>query len=232
MNSSRKTATIVGVLFIIGTLAGVLSVVLTGPILNGPDFLAAVAANENQVITAALLVLTMGLALAMVPVVIFPILKQHNEVLALGYVVFRGALETLTVFVLVIAWLLLIPVSQEFVKAGAAGAAAFQALGALLLKAAEIGASLGAIVFPLGAAMLYAVLYQSKLIPRWLSVWGLIAVALNFVSTGLAGVFGLTPQMSTIQMVTNLPIFLQEMVMAVWLIVKGFNASAIAKDVQ
>jgi hypothetical protein len=232
MNTSRKTAVIVGVLFIIGTLAGVLSVVLTSSILNGPDFLAAVAANENQVIIAALLVLTMGLALAMVPVVIFPIVKQHNEVLALGYVVFRGALETLTYFVVVIAWLLLIPLSQAFVVAGAADASSFQALGALSLKAAEIGASLTAIVFPLGAAMLYAVLYQSKLIPRWLSVWGLIAVALNFVSTGLAGVFGLTPQMSTIQMVTNLPIFLQEMVMAVWLIVKGFNAPAIAKDVE
>jgi hypothetical protein len=232
MNTGRKTAIIVGVLFIIGTVAGVLSVVLTSSILTGSDFLAAVAANETQVIMAALLVLTMGLALAMVPVVIFPILKQHNEVLALGYVVFRGALETLTVFVIVIAWLLLIPLSQESAKAGAADASNFQALGALLLKAAEIGASLGAIVFPLGAAMFYAVLYQSKLIPRWLSVWGLIAVALNFVSTGLAGVFGLPPQMSTIQTVANLPIFLQEMVMAVWLIAKGFNPSAIARDVE
>jgi hypothetical protein len=232
LNTSRKTAVIVGVLFIIGTVAGVLSVVLTSSILNGPDLLTAVAANENQVIIGALLVLTMGLALAMVPVVIFPILKQHNEVLALGYVVFRGALETLTYFVVVIAWLLLIPLSQAFVVAGAADASSFQALGALLLKAAEIGASLTAIVFPLGAAMLYAVLYQSKLIPRWLSVWGLIAVALNFVSTGLAGVFGLAPQMSAIQMAANLPIFLQEMVMAVWLIVKGFNASAIAKGAQ
>jgi hypothetical protein len=226
MSTSRKTAVIVGVLFIIGTVAGVLSVVLTSSILNGPDFLAAVAANGNQVIIAALLVLTMGLVLAMVPVVIFPILKQHNEVLALGYVVFRGALETMTYMVVVIAWLLLIPLSQAFVAAGAAGASSFQALGALSLKAAEIGANLTAIVFPLGAAMFYAVLYRSKLIPRWLSVWGLIAVALNFVLTGLAGVFGLTDQMSTLQMAANLPIFLQEMVMAVWLIVKGFNASA------
>jgi hypothetical protein len=232
LNTSSRTAVIVGVLFIIGTVAGVLSVVLTSSILNGPDLLAAVAANQTQVIIAALLVLTMGLALAMVPVVIFPILKQHNEVLALGYVVFRGALETLTYFVVVIAWLLLIPLSQAFAGAGAADAANLQALGALLLKAAEIGASLTAIVFPLGAAMFYAVLYQSKLIPRWLTVWGFIGVGLNFVSAGLAGVFGLTPQMSTIQMAANLPIFLQEMVMAVWLIVKGFNASAIAKDVE
>lgn len=232
MNTNRTTATIVGVLFIVGTVAGVLSVVFTAPILDHPNLLTGVTANQNQVIMGALLVLTMGLALAMVPVVIFPILKQHNEVLALGYVVFRGALETFTAFVIVVAWLLLIPVSQEVAGAGVAGASYLQVLGALLLKAAEIGASLGAIVFPLGAAMFYAVLYQSKLIPRWLTVWGFIGVGLNFVSTGLAGVFGLTDQMSTIQMVANLPIFLQEMVMAVWLIVKGFNASAIAKDVE
>jgi Domain of unknown function (DUF4386) len=232
VSSSRKTAVIVGVLFIVGTLAGVLSVVLTSSILNASDLLAAVAANGNQVIIAALCVLTMGLALAMVPVVIFPILKQHNEVLALGYVVFRGALETVTYFIVVIAWLLLIPLSQAFVAAGAADASSFRALGAFALKAAEIGASLTAIVFPLGAAMLYVALYRSRLIPRWLSVWGLIAVALNFVSTGLAGVFGLTPQMSAIQMATNLPIFLQEMVMAGWLIVKGFNPSAIANRVK
>jgi hypothetical protein len=85
-----------------------------------------------------------------------------------------------------------------------------------------------AIVFPLGAMMLYAVFYQSKLIPRWLSVWGLIGVTLHLFVTGLAGMFGLTNSMSTVQSVLALPIFLQELVMAIWLILKGFDASALA----
>jgi Domain of unknown function (DUF4386) len=75
--------------------------------------------------------------------------------------------------------------------------------------------------------MLYYVFYQSRLIPRWLSVWGAIGVTLHFVGTGLSGMFGLTDQFSTIQVIVNLPIFLQEMVMAVWLIVRGFNPAAI-----
>ena len=86
---------------------------------NGPDFLIKVSANENQFIIAALFVLLMGLALAMVPVMLFPIFKKHNEALALGYVVFRGALETVTDIAMVISWLFLLVVSREYVAAGA-----------------------------------------------------------------------------------------------------------------
>jgi Domain of unknown function (DUF4386) len=107
MNTNRMSATMVGVLFIIGTVAGILSVVFTESILNDPNYLVKVSANENQIVIGALFVLTMGFVLAMVPVVIFPILKKYNEVLALGYVVFRGALETVTYITLVISWLLL-----------------------------------------------------------------------------------------------------------------------------
>ena len=98
MNTNRKSAIIVGVLYIIGTVAGVLSVVFTQSTLNDADYLVKLSANGNQLITGALFVLIMGLALALIPVVMFPILKRYNEVLALGYVVFRGALETFTVY--------------------------------------------------------------------------------------------------------------------------------------
>ena len=90
MNTYRKTAIIVGVLYIIGTVAGILSVVFTGSILDDPDYLAKVAANENQLIIGAFFVLIMGLALAMVPVMMFPILKKHNEALATWVCCFQG----------------------------------------------------------------------------------------------------------------------------------------------
>ena len=73
-----------------------LSAVVTGPVLDGSDYLVEVAANGNQMIIGALLVLTMGLALAIVPVMMFPVFRKHNEALALGYVVFRGGLEAVT----------------------------------------------------------------------------------------------------------------------------------------
>jgi len=227
--TNRKTAIIVGVLFIIGTVAGILSVVFTGSILSDPNYLIKVSENQNKIVTAALFVLTMGLALAMVPFVIFPVLKKHNEILALGYVVFRGALETVTAIAMVINWLFLLILSREYVAAGAPVASNFQALGAVFLKGVDPISALGGIVFSLGALMLYYVFYQSKLIPRWISVWGFIAILLH-LSTCILVLFHLQSLSSTANSVMNFPIFLQEMVMAVWLIVKGFNPSAITSE--
>jgi hypothetical protein len=75
--------------------------------------------------------------------------------------------------------------------------------------------------------MFYYLLYQSKLIPRWLSGWGLIAV-IPFLTAGLLSIFHLIGPLSTVGVVLDLPLAVQEMVLAIWLIVKGFNPSAIA----
>jgi hypothetical protein len=107
VNTDRTTATIVGVLYIVGTVAGFLSMVVTGGLLDAPDYLNVVAANASRAMLGALLVLVMGLALAMVPAMMFSILKRQNEALATGYVVFRGALETVTYIGVAICWLLL-----------------------------------------------------------------------------------------------------------------------------
>jgi hypothetical protein len=229
MKTYRKTAIMVGVLYLIGTVTGVLSMLVTQSLLNERAYLHTVAAQANQIRLGALLVFMMGLALAMVPVMMFPILKKHNEVLALGYVVFRGGLETFTYIAGVIFLLLLVPFSQAFVQAGAADVATVQALGTVLRKAVEISTTTTEIVFPLGALMFYTVLYQANLLPRWISGWGLIGVVL-YEAAGLIDLFALIGQTSTIMLVLVLPIGVQEMVMAVWLIVKGFHSSAEARD--
>jgi len=224
--NSRKTAIVVGVLYIIGTVAGILSLVFTGPILESPDYLLQVSMNPNQIVIGALFVLTMGLALAMVPVIMYPILKNHNRALAVGYVVFRGALEAIMYLVFVIGWLLLPLISQEFIKASATEASFFQSLGDLVLGAHDQISHVLAIVFILGALMFYYMLYQSKLVPRWLSGWGLLAAIPYFVS-GVIGLFTFPDSISTILMVLVLPMAVQEMVLAVWLIVRGFNSSPV-----
>ena len=225
--TNRKTASLVGVLFIIGTVMGVLSVVFVSPVLDGPGYLARVTAQPAPMILGAFCMLAMGLALALIPLALFPILKRHHEPLAIGYVVFRSGLETVTTLGVVGSWLLLVALGKEYVGAGSPAGSEFQALGAVISKAAEISAAVTAVVFPIGAMMLYGVLYRSKLIPRWLSVWGLIAVVLHLALTGLAGLANLS-EPALIQAVANAPILVQEMVMAAWLIVKGFNSSAVA----
>ena len=228
MSNYRKTAVIVGVLYIIGTVAGILSVALSGPARDETRYLMDVSANPNQIVITALFVLLMGLALALVPVVLFPLLRKHNEVLALGYVVFRGALETALYIGMTVGWLMLIVLSMEYVKAGAPAASYFQTLGTLLLAGNEAMSTVLIIVFSLNALMLYTIFYQSQLIPRWISVWGFIAILLH-LTTAFLLLFGIveSSDMSTL-MAFNFLILVQEMVMAVWLIVKGFNPAAIA----
>lgn len=224
MNSSRKTAIIVGGLYIIGTVAGVLSVVFTTSILNDPEYLIQISANEKQIIAGALFVLLMGFSLAMVPVLLFPILKKQHEALALGYIVFRGALETVTYIALVICWLFLMVLSREYVAAGAPADSYFQTLGALLRGGYASINTILIIVFSLGALMLYGMFYQSRLIPRWISVWGFIAIILHFTTAFLLIFHIVDSDTAPVLLVMNFPIFLQEMVMAVWLIAKGFNS--------
>jgi hypothetical protein len=231
MNNYRKTAIIVGVLYIIGTVAGILSVAVSEPA-RAEAYLGAIAANPNQITVAALCVLVMGLALALVPVMLFPLLKKHNEVLAMGYVVFRGALETALYIGMTVGWLVLIVLSMEYVKAGAPAESYFQTMGTLLLAGNEAMSTILIIVFSLNALMLYTVFYQSKLIPRWISIWGFIAILLH-LTTAFLLLFGIveSSDMSTL-MIFNFLILVQEMVMAVWLIAKGFNRAAIAAQAK
>jgi hypothetical protein len=171
----------------------------------------------------------MGFALAMVPAMIYPILKKQDESLALGYVVFRGGLEAMTYVAIAASWLLLIPFSRHYTAAGVAEAASLQTVGMLLL---DVGDGLGhivTIVFIIGALIFYSLLYRSKLVPRWLSGWGLIA-AVPYLAPTMLALFGVSSPESTLTNIMFVPLFLQEMVLALWLIVKGFNPSAAAAE--
>jgi hypothetical protein len=223
-DSSRSSAVVVGALYIIGTVAGVLSFVVTGDTLDEKYFLLRIPGSENQVRVGALLVLLMGLSLAMIPVVMYPILRKYNEILALGYVVFRGALETATYLACAIGWLLLLPLSRSYVQAGAPQTANYHELGATLLQEVEISAMLTSLIFPLGAMMFYYALYRSTLVPRWLSGWGLLA-AIPYLAAGLLQLFAVIDASSPIQFVLDLPMLVQEMVLALWLILRGFAPS-------
>jgi hypothetical protein len=232
MDSNRKTAIIVGVLFIIATAAPIISLVPLSVVplgflgsIGDPDYLTAVSANENQVLIGVLLWLTMTASIVMIPIMMFPILKEHGESLALGYVgarIFEGFFDAVNV----IALLSLLSLSREFVNAGAPAASYFQTSGALLLAVIGWGSVLIDFPFCLSALALNYVLYQSKLIPRFISVLGLIGGAL-VLATAPVHLFGLSPPSIEI---LALPIAAQEMILAVWLIVKGFNPSAIVSE--
>ena len=226
MNTYKKTAISVGVLFIVATVTNMLGNLSIKPILDAPDYLIQISANENLMIIASLLVLISAFASASIAIWLYPILKKHHKALALGSVGFR-LMEGMLIIIGVVALLSLLTLSQEYVTAGASNASLYQVSGTLLQTVKTWAGQLSVLAFTTGAMMYYYVFYQSKLVPRWLSGWGFLGAALSLASAVLA-IFGLLIPLSPVFIVFNLIILVQEMVLAVWLIVKGFNPSVIA----
>ena len=228
MNSNRKTAIIVGVLFLTAMVASLLGGGLVESIISAPDYLIAVSENETQVIIGVLLELINGIAVVGIGVLMFPILKKHNETIALGYLGTR-IIESVFCIVIVISPLSLITLSQEYLEAGASDASYFQTVGTLsIAERASVAGLLIPVFFSLGALLFYYLLYQSKLIPRFISVWGLIGVAL-ILTLNLLLTLNLEVGIS-IGLIFALPIISNEIFLGIWLIVKGFNPSVIASE--
>jgi hypothetical protein len=173
-------------------------------------------------------------AVAGVGVMLYPVLmrdadsssKQGLTMWYLGTRITEGALF----FVGVIALMSMLSVSQAMAGASAGQAASYQAAGLALKGVSDYSLIAGQTVFCVGAAMLYWLLYVSKRIPRWLSVWGLIAAPMMLVAGFMLPVTG-DPN-STISSILYAPMGLQEMVLAVWLIARGFNPGALTTEVR
>jgi hypothetical protein len=192
---------------------------------NAPDHLTAISTNEGQMIIFTAVKLIMGIACAGIGLALYPILKKYNESLAFGAAGFR-VIEGMASVVGALLYVVLLALSQEFVKAGTPASSYFQTADVLIN--AGIGWFRDAamlLTFGIGALMYYVVFYQYRLVPRWLTVWGLVGITLTIISALLV-MFHLLPPFGTIQVILNLPILPQELVLAVWLIAKGFNPSA------
>jgi hypothetical protein len=224
--NTNKTARIVGALFLtamVGSLVG--GVVFVEPLLTAPDYLIAISENETRVIIGVFLELINGIAVLGIGVLMFPILKQHNEHTALGYLGLR-IIEAVFCCVIVISPLSLTTLSQEYVKAGTLDASYYQAAGALsIAERASVAGLLIPVFLGLGALLFYRALYQFKLLPKFISIWGFVGAALILVLNVLL-TFGV--EVGSIGMVLALPIISNEIFLGIWLIAKGFNPSAIA----
>jgi len=229
MNSNKKIAIIVGVLFIIATVASVFgSLVILEPILSTPNYLITISENSSKVIIGVLIDAINSAVVIVIAVVLFPIFKKHNETLAFGYIASR-IVESVILIVGHISLLSLLALSQDYVQAAAPDVSYYQTLGFLLLAVNDWIWLLGPmIVFSLTAMILNYLFYQSKLIPRFISVWGLIG-AILLLAAGLLGMFGLSP-LSPISIILTIPIALNEIALALWLIIKGFKSSALALE--
>jgi Domain of unknown function (DUF4386) len=231
MPSYRKTAIAVGVLFIVCTAASILSIVPLGAPLSSPVDFAKLAASESGVILTALIEFVWAATGAGIAIALFPVVRKYNRAVAVGSVAAR-TVEAGFVLVATLGLLVLFSLSKEVVAAGSAGLPSADTLANLLLATREwVHGLIGPLAFALGALMYYFLLYKSRLIPRWLSGWGLVAIGLSVVATVYAS-FTQDFGFSSVNTVLSIPILLQEMVLAVWLIAKGFNRSALASGAR
>ncbi len=225
MYSSRTYAAIAGGLFFVGTATGTIAALIKKPILDGADYLISVSANASPILLSAFLLFLMGIACAGIGMVLYPLVKPYGSGVAIGVVGFRLA-EGMFTILGARSTINLLALSQEFVKTGAPDGSYFQAAGAVL-KTSDAWLTNGAnlICWCIGALLYYAVFYQQRLIPRWITVWGLAGVSLTIAAAALV-MFNVIPAFGTVQMLANLPIMPQELVFAAWLIARGVKLSA------
>jgi hypothetical protein len=150
-------------------------------------------------------------------------MRRVSQELAMGMVLFRGALEGIFYCLTTLSILTLVAIGN-LSTAGGADLALLQTLGRLLYQFEALKAPVSSVIFLLGATCIYVAFYRARLIPRWISAWGLIAVVAS-LAAALMSMFHLDTGLG---FYLEMVMFPQELVMAVWLIVKGFNPSTIA----
>lgn len=224
MDSNRKKTIIAGALYIIGTVAGILSI---APSIDAPDYLSKASANANQVLVAALFQFIMTIAYLGFAITLHPILRKYKESLALGFLSFRISAAILNIIGFIIL-LLLLSLSRDFVKVEIQDSSYYQTLGDLLRSGRDFVNHIAMILATsIGGLMFYFLLYQTKLIPRWLSIWGLIGTTFTILASLLV-MFDYIDIITTIYFLFNLPLILIEIVLAIWFIAKGFNAHVLS----
>ena len=217
-HTGNKAVRFVGVLFLAQMTTAVLSYsVILEPILYAEDFLVAVSSNSTKVIVAMFLDLATGAFVFGIAVILFPILKKHSERIALWYVGFRLH-EWVTFVISGVLLLTILSISREYVQAVMPESSYMETLGRFLLKARGSTQDLGLIGYCLGTPLFYYLLFRLKLVPRFISVWGLIGVALLSLEI-VSNIFG----SSLGGILIMLPLGLNEVFLGVWLIAKGFN---------
>ena len=221
MNQNRRTAVLVGALFLISTATFIVSNALITPLLGSPNFLATVADHSQLMIAATLIGLIEGTATVGIALALYPILKGQHPALALGYADMRIAELAIAVVGFGLGGLLLVTLS-----ATAANGANSETLGTLLVALRHWTLMLVYLYTAIGGLMLSYMLLRTRLVPRGLSVLGLI----GYVALLLAAVLdmlGLIDTVAGLGLVGLVPGGLFELLLPIWLFAKGFNLTAL-----
>ncbi len=224
MDTYRKYAIVTGVLFIIATAFLFIGQAFYDPILSSANYLVNAYPSRKIVVIGILVEFVCAIAMPLIPLFTYPILKRYSEPLALGYVVFR-LFETVFFVIAEISKLSLISISQGYLAGGEINSSFFQNLGSTTQSEILWTFSIYVVIFAIGSLLFNSILFKSNLVPRLISACGVMAAALILTGTVL---ILLELSSGITAAIYYIPIAIQEMVFALWLIFKGFNQSVIA----
>lgn len=216
----QKMARIIGALFLVSYAGVFVGAMLTERVLGQPDFLLNAYPDRAELWIGVLVELLNDVAIVGIAVLFFPFFRKYGTGLALGYIGLR-ILEATFLIIFKLGSLSYIGLSQSAIEAGASGAVAYERLGELVASVQDATAQLGTIFLMLGAVILYYLLLRSELVPRFIPIWGLLAIAALIIPTAL-GTPDLTQEFEPAALLF-FPIVFNELFLAGWLLVKGFN---------
>lgn len=224
MKTYKNHARLSGIFFLTAFVGGIIGFSFLGAAIETPLDLNEVADNDTQIIIGAVGILLMAFSTASIAIPLYPVLKKKNEGVALASVVFR-TIESVGYVIVAISIMVMVKLSHLFEDAGSpTNDTSYQRIGEILQELFKT--DFGIPFFVIGAFMYYFLFYQTRLIPRWLSVWGIFGILCNFLNVFLK-LFSVYDEESMIATLSELPLAANELVLAVWLILKGFNINAL-----
>lgn len=220
MNSNRKTAITVGIFMLGATVAFIIGSGLIQSVLSNPEYLNDVYPDKTKLIAGMFLELVDAALIFGIGMLMFPILKKHSPAVAIGYFGTR-VMEAVILVASILSLLILMPLSQEYIAAGATDGSYYQTIGTLVIQGHDMAFQLAMLVLGMGSLMFCYLLYKSKLIPRLISVIGFIGY-LALIASSCLEILGVDTGMTLF-----VPGAIFEIIFPIWLIVKGFNITAL-----
>ena len=226
MKSNKKTGRLVGLLFLIIFATGItVYQILQGPVLFSDDFLTTTSANSNEIIISTLLLFFSGITSVVIAAILLPIFKKYSITLAFLYLAF-SILSFIAISIDNISVLSLLELSQEYTKNGTDNSGILTTLGNVFYKKHWWTHYMSLLISCFPVFILYYTLYLSKLIPKIISIVGIIAVILMFIEI-LFSILG-----NSISMNMLLPIGLIQLILPLWLIFKGLNSPTLETEIK
>jgi hypothetical protein len=218
--STRKTAVLIGLLFLTATVTFAIAQGLIRNVLDRPDFLTGASGDTNALAAAAVLAFVQGVAIVGIAVFFFPLLKRESEPLALAYVALRAVEFAAALFYL--ATPLVVIKLADRLRDGSVDSSASQPLGALLDSQQRVAVVIIYLVTSVLGSILSFLLYRSRLVPRWIALLGLVGYPLLLLGTILTA-FEVTDATQGSGQAWLVLGGLFELILPIWLIAKGFT---------